>query len=209
MSNPSSVEQHRWSRRIMWCLTSVFGLLILAALLIPNFIRTDCVGPLSRCNSNLKNIGTALGMYAMDHDSQYPRNLDLLKPNYLRTIPKCPESERQTYRASFGPRAPGNLQGDENFYFYECTGGNHTHLDMPPNYPRYDSINGLTERSDSLQKLDFPPCNYFLDFRIMEQIGAHPGQGIGQTENLSKYQKMQRRLRARFSPKTNDLGKGK
>ena len=39
---------------------------ILAAILVPNFIRARAQGQLTACKSNLKNIGTAMEMYSTD-----------------------------------------------------------------------------------------------------------------------------------------------
>ena len=45
---------------------------ILAAILVPNFVRARAQGHLTACKSNLKNIGTALEMYSTDHAGRYP-----------------------------------------------------------------------------------------------------------------------------------------
>ena len=39
---------------------------ILAAILVPNFIRARAQGQVTSCKSNLKNIGTACEMYATE-----------------------------------------------------------------------------------------------------------------------------------------------
>ena len=51
---------------------------ILAAILVPNFVRARAQGQLTACKSNLKNVGTALEMYAVDHNGRYPTQLTLL-----------------------------------------------------------------------------------------------------------------------------------
>ena len=122
------------------------GLAILAAILIPNLIGRGNFGPLTACKSNLKNIGTALEMYSTDYDGRYPINLSRLTPNYLKTIPECPHAGRVTYQADFGPRAPGNEAGIEDYYLVECTGTTHSDIGVLADYPKYDSIRGLTER---------------------------------------------------------------
>lgn len=40
---------------------------ILAAILVPNFIRARAQGQFTACKSNLKNVGVALEMYSSDH----------------------------------------------------------------------------------------------------------------------------------------------
>ena len=42
------------------------------------------------CQSTLKNLGTAVEMYQTDWDGQLPRDIWVLTPNYLKTIPSCP-----------------------------------------------------------------------------------------------------------------------
>ena len=34
-----------------------------------------------------------------------------------------------------------------NAYSFCCSGSNHSEYDVPPDYPKYDAINGLMERS--------------------------------------------------------------
>ena len=101
--------RNRWTRvrRLAgrWCI----GLLMLGglgALLVPNFIRCSCQGPLTACKSNLKNIGIALEMYSTDHSGKYPGSLSALVPEYLKQIPVCGAAGYSTYRACFGRNAP-------------------------------------------------------------------------------------------------------
>jgi hypothetical protein len=53
--------------------------------------------PVMGCKSNLKNLGTAVEMYADDWNGEYPRSLGLLTPNYIKIIPECPEVGSVTY----------------------------------------------------------------------------------------------------------------
>jgi len=111
------------------------------------------------CQCNLKNIGTALEMYSIDNNGYYPTGLHQLKPNYLRKIPTCPDSERtldigwfifsydiilepakdtysKTYVSSTNPKA----------YTVYCGGHHHANVGLPANYPQYNSRKGLTAR---------------------------------------------------------------
>ncbi|MFN8608794.1 MAG: hypothetical protein U0931_14755 [Vulcanimicrobiota bacterium] len=45
------------------------------------------LGLLASTRSNLKNIATALEMWAADHEGQYPTQLSVLEGNYLRRMP--------------------------------------------------------------------------------------------------------------------------
>ena len=103
-------------------------------------------GPLTACKSNLKNIGTAMEMYSTDWSGRYPRNLDTLTPNYLKTIPECRNAHRVTYKADFGLGAPFNSEGFQDYYYIECSGRNHDDVNVPVDYPKYDGITGLIER---------------------------------------------------------------
>ena len=124
----------------------VLSVILLVGLLAPNFIRHGCRGQLTACKSNLKNIGTALEMYSTDWNGHYPRNLNLLTPNYLKTIPECPNAGRVTYRADFGPQAGYNNRRFQDYYVVECAGNNHRGASVPPDYPQYDAVNGLIGR---------------------------------------------------------------
>lgn len=110
---------------------------IVGAILIPNFIRARAQGQLTACKSNLKNIGTALEMYATDNAGRFPPRLEALTPNYLKRIPTCPSTARDTYtqgyEAASGPDA----------YTVVCSGHNHPGVRQPANYPQYTSTQGL------------------------------------------------------------------
>ena len=110
---------------------------ILAAILVPNFIRARAQGQLTACKSNLKNIGTACEMYSTDFAGRYPiGGINLLTPNYLKTIPTCASAGSNTYTgftASSNPDA----------YTFFCVGSNHTSANENANYPQYNSTQGL------------------------------------------------------------------
>lgn len=113
---------------------------ILAAILVPNFIRARAQGQLTSCKSNLKNIGTALEMYSTDYGGRYPTTMPILTPNYLRVIPTCPSAGSDTYSGSY------SQQTNPDGYRYQCQGGNHVGVDISADYPAYDAISGLQER---------------------------------------------------------------
>ena len=95
------------------------------------------------CKSNLKNIGTALEMYSTDRGGKYPKTLQQLVPNYLKTMPECRSSEKP-YRYLTGKNVAYNTEY-EDYYFLMCEGDNHDAYAMKPNYPQYDGIHGLIE----------------------------------------------------------------
>jgi prepilin-type N-terminal cleavage/methylation domain-containing protein len=120
---------------------------ILAAILVPNFVRARAQGQLTACQSNLKNIGTACEMYAADHNGRYPgaypADLEAAGTSgvggaYMQHVPLCPL-----------------VQADGTAYFYDhttnpdwyglqCTAGNHMAANVSAvGYPMYDSAIGL------------------------------------------------------------------
>jgi type II secretion system protein G len=62
---------------------------ILAAILIPNFLRARAQSMVSAAKGNMKNLATALESYFVDANL-YPANLAALAPNYLRAVPNDP-----------------------------------------------------------------------------------------------------------------------
>lgn len=91
------------------------------------------------CESNLKNLATALEMYAVDNSGHYPTSFKELVPNYLAKVPNCPGSGTDTYTATFriGPAAPGNTEGRQEFYSFHCAGSHQG------GSPGYQSTQGL------------------------------------------------------------------
>lgn len=118
--------------------------LVLAAILVPHRVRAK--GRLTGCKSNLKNIGTALEMYSTDWAGCYPRSLNQLTPEYLKTIPTCPDSEENSYYYSTGPDLPYNTPYFQDYYIVSCEGDAHTSVNTPAGFPQYDGLRGLYER---------------------------------------------------------------
>lgn len=109
-------------------------------ILVPNFIKARGQGQLTACKSNEKNIATALEMYASDNAGRYPADFKLLMSgNYLKLIPTCPASGRDTYSESYQVQA-----APDTFSFY-CSGKNHGDQ-VPAGYPQYNAEMGLIDR---------------------------------------------------------------
>ncbi len=78
---------------------------ILAAILIPNFIRARAEAQYSACVSNEKNVATALQMYSTDWNGVYPDqgasttinssfgSTYSFTPTYMQNIPTCPTNQ--------------------------------------------------------------------------------------------------------------------
>ncbi len=62
---------------------------ILAAILIPNFLRARAQSQVAATKGNLKNIATALESYSVDN-SQYPQTVGALIASYARALPTDP-----------------------------------------------------------------------------------------------------------------------
>lgn len=119
----------------------VIGIIaILAAILVPNFLRARAMGQLTACKSNLRNIATGIEMYAVDNGARYPGTLAVLTPNYLKTIPSCPTATVDTYSASFTSGA------DPDIFNLFCEGSFHIQLSLPADHPVWNSEVGLIER---------------------------------------------------------------
>jgi hypothetical protein len=72
---------------------------------------------LQDCQANLVRIGTACKLYATDHGGHYPGQLPDLVPAYLKSIPTCPASGRDTYSSGFHSAAHPDL------FTITCSGG--------------------------------------------------------------------------------------
>ncbi len=113
---------------------------ILAAILVPNFLKARAQGQLTACESNLKNMGTALEMYSTDNAGRYPATgqLSSLVSDYLKSIPQCPAAGSDTYSAGYtAASAPDNC----TMY---CGANVHKAAGISAaNYPQYTSGAGL------------------------------------------------------------------
>jgi len=115
---------------------------LLAAMAIPNFRAAEQQGTLVACQSNLKNLGTALEMYSTDNSGRYPLALSGVTPLYLKQIPTCPAAARETYSAGY--RSGSN---PDAFTVY-CGGQNHVDVQIPVDFPQYNSTQGLIVRPE-------------------------------------------------------------
>ena len=118
---------------------ATFLVAVLAAILVPNFIRARAQGSVpGGCKSNLKNLATSLEMYASDNQRHYPQKLSQIAPNYLRIIPQCPSAQSDTYSATYG------VAQEPDAFTVCCNGLYHTAAGIQiPNFPQYTSYRGL------------------------------------------------------------------
>lgn len=158
MSLEDEVIEHPFEepapRRRVGCVTPlgiliVFGVLCVGlAVGMVSYMRRLQYVRLITCNQSLGDTATALEMYSTDWSGHYPASLDLLTPNYLKTIPECSATGRVTYKLITGKNVGYNTVdgGLDDYYLIYCDGENHTGVGVPANYPQYDGIWGLVER---------------------------------------------------------------
>lgn len=78
----------------LFTMTGIF--LIVYYIINPNFSLARSQGRLAACESNIKNLATALEMYATDNTGTYPTQLNQLTVSagpgggYMKVIPSCP-----------------------------------------------------------------------------------------------------------------------
>jgi prepilin-type N-terminal cleavage/methylation domain-containing protein len=113
---------------------------LLASILVPNFLRSLDNARLSACQTNLKNIATALQVYANDNENLYPNALSSLLTQYISSIPTCPSAIANTYSAGFI-----TATSPANFTIY-CTGSNHRINNLGSNEPYFSLRDGLGPR---------------------------------------------------------------
>ena len=65
---------------------SIFFTLVVAFNLLTSLVKTREQARRAVCMSNLKQIGLALHMYAMDYDEHFPENLSALYPKYVSDL---------------------------------------------------------------------------------------------------------------------------
>lgn len=141
-------SKQRKEERLVSVATVLTLLIIPWSILAPTVIRARSCSQISACKSNLENIGTALEIFSVDHQGRYPSSLQQLVENrLLREIPSCPSAGSDTYSGSY------QVSEDLKSYLFCCKGHFHSpercpHHPHPPDYPRYDSKDGL---------IDYPP----------------------------------------------------
>ena len=105
---------------------------------LKNFFRARAQGQQTACSANLKNIATALEMWRSDNGGDLPKNLNLLAPNYLRTIPTCPSGETARFYLS-------SYKIDNGEYSVRCR-SDHSKAGCRAGYPLYTSQRGLIKK---------------------------------------------------------------
>ncbi len=154
-------EEHRRELLIMG-MVSVVVIMVFLIFAVPNILRDRPTYEYTKCQSNMKNIGTALELYASDNEGKYPPALQNLIPGYLESIPRCGGAVEELkgnlfgyiYVFVMGRRRIEEKYGfdygetyktsdDHKAYSFYCKGRNHSRLGVGGNFPQYNSTNGL------------------------------------------------------------------
>lgn len=116
--------------------------------------------PSQECESNLKNMATAVEMYSTDFSGRFPREISQVTPDYVKTLPTCPAAAANTYSYT--------VSADPDGYTFVCAGANHTADGVAPNFPQYTMAAGLlTERVEGA--ISRPPSPWaVLSYRVLE-----------------------------------------
>jgi competence protein ComGC len=122
---------------IIICFAAIF-----ISILIPNYLRGKQQGSITpTCRHNLKNIGSALELYTIDHEGNYPEKLSDLTPDYVAMIWKCDRAGTDTYSKSY--QVFNDPRQKIHAYTFYCQGEHHC-PELEANFPQYTSKNGLT-----------------------------------------------------------------
>ena len=89
--NKTIEDEQRNHRRelLIMGMVSVSVIIVFLIFVVPNIFSERAGCEYTQCRSNMKNIGTALELFASDNDGLYPPTLNNLTPDYLKSIPQC------------------------------------------------------------------------------------------------------------------------
>lgn len=131
-----TMKKHKKGFTLIELMTVIAILALLVAIMFPHFWQAYARGRVTACASNLKNIATAIQVYSAEY-GQFPKNLGVLTPEYLKIMPICPEAGCDTYTTSY------ELNDDATSYVICCKGSNHTPLGYKADEPYYRFERGL------------------------------------------------------------------
>ncbi len=147
----NSFKKKKWLLGVVSILSATF----LGWLLLGGYRLTQAGSHVTHCNSNLKNIGTAMELYSADWGGKYASSFEQLTPKYLKTLPSCPAGEGD-YTLQAGMDLPGNEQGYQDYYLLVCQGDGHRRANVDPDFPRYNSLRGLISSAREWDERRFP-----------------------------------------------------
>jgi prepilin-type N-terminal cleavage/methylation domain-containing protein len=116
---------------------------VLAAIMIPNFMKFRQASMLTACCNNVRNIGVAAELYANANLGHYPSSLTkIIEGGYMQNPPICPSIKTNTYETIAVRMAP-------DAYTVFCKGDNHIETGTLGDYPQYTSSRGLLRKDPS------------------------------------------------------------
>ncbi|MEQ8189934.1 MAG: serine/threonine-protein kinase [Candidatus Eremiobacterota bacterium] len=131
------------------CNVILAGFLLFIILIIyPGFRNARETGKLAACESNIKNIATALEMYHTDNKELYPDSLEKILAktdtgiSYIKHIPECPNRKKSIFPSKTEAPSYGYIvSGDHKNFTIWCM-GSHRHY-LQAGFPRYAPGQGL------------------------------------------------------------------
>ncbi len=112
-------------------LTVVFIIAAIISLVLPHLRRAVFKAQLSNCQSNLRNLASALEQYRNESEI-YPDKLSDLVPRFFSNVPVCPAVGTDTYSAGY------SLSDKKDEFTVACKGENHKVLGYGADQPYYN-----------------------------------------------------------------------
>lgn len=111
---------------------------VLAMLILPSYVRARSRGRLSACETNLRNVASALEVYSTENGKHFPTALTDLAPTYIQSVPTCPSAGNGTaYIQGFTSKT------NPSAYTLSCKGAWHRDLGLPEDAPAFHYGTGL------------------------------------------------------------------
>lgn len=87
-------------------------LAILIAIAIPVYKGQKEKAAITAHNANVRVLETAVESYKQDH-GEYPENVDALKGNYIKSVPKVPSSNNENLKGQSYKITNGKIEPEE------------------------------------------------------------------------------------------------
>jgi general secretion pathway protein G len=120
-------------------LTVVFIIAAIISLALPHLRRAILKAQLTSCQSNLRNLVSALEQFRNDSD-KYPDTLSELVPRYFDHIPVCPAAGFDSYTTGY------TISSQKDEFTVACKGNNHAALGYEEDQPYYNHKAGGLRR---------------------------------------------------------------
>jgi len=147
-SKKPSIRTARFSDTEMAVTIIIFTLF--TSIIVPNFLKARASGYLCYCESQIKDLATALEIYASENNGLYPEGFYKLleisknKSPYMSKIPDCKKSNLSHNRKNLTSYKYIRSEDCKNFTMW-CI-QNHLDTGTPEGYPQYNPYQGLIIR---------------------------------------------------------------